>query len=157
MKESVGCGLVFIAFILLRFFLIYPKMWHRLTPILENLFVYSQHILYWGLLIVGLALCFISNINLSFFNFRLFFLCFYTMSLAVLSLKRIPILDNELVTIIGIISFILGLTLFFITSIKHGFITLRTVLSTFLIVRCLMGIEIVITRKTLKHFGRQKE
>ncbi len=150
MKGFIGCILVFIAFVLLRFFFTCPKsLWHRLSPILRNLFFYFQHILYWGLLITGLVLCFLSNIKVGFLTLGCF-LCFYMMSCAVFSLNRIPLLYNELAGLLGIISLILGLTLSFITSIRYGSIAIGIILLIFLVARCLMRIEIVIWEKSQK-------
>lgn len=147
MKGFIGCILVFIAFVLLRFFFTCPKsLWHRLSPILQNLFFYFQQILYWGLLITGLVLCFLSNIKVGFLTFGCF-LCFYMMSSAVFSLNRIPLLYNELAGLLGIISLILGLTLSFITSMQYGFIAIGSILLIFLVARCIMRIEIVIWEK----------
>ncbi len=155
MKGFIGCILVFIAFVLLRFFFTCPKsLWHRLSPTLQNLVFYFQQIVYWGLLITGLVLCFLSNIKVGFLTLGCF-LCFYMMSFAVLSLNRIPLLYNELAGLLGIISFIVGLTLSFITSIKYGFIAIGSILLIFLVARCLMHIEIVIWGKRNQKMTKQ--
>lgn len=147
MNRFIGCISVFMAFVLLRFFFTYPKnLWHRLSPILQSMFSYFQLTFYWGLLIIGLVLCFVANIKTGLLALGCF-LYFYMMSLSVLSLNRIPFLYNKLAGLAGMISLIVGLALSFITSIKYGFIATGCVLLTFLIIRCLMHIEIVITKK----------
>ena len=143
----MGCILVFIAFILLRFFFTCPKsIWNRLNPTSQSIFFYFQQMLYWGLLIAGLILCFVSDIKIGLLTLGCF-LCFYMTSLAVFSTKGIPLLHNELAGLVGIISLILGFVLSFITSLKYGFIAIGSVLLTFLIARWLMRIEIAVMKK----------
>jgi len=87
----MGIFLVFIAFILLRFFFDCPnKVWDRLILIERNLFFYSQQIIYWGLFIAGLLLCFLSAIKIELVTLGCFF---YNISVSLSSLermKRIP-------------------------------------------------------------------
>lgn len=148
----MGIFLVFIAFILLRFFFNCPnKVWNRLTLIERTIFSHSQQIIYWGLLIAGLLLCFLAAIKIGFVTLGCF-LFFYNISVSPDSLgrmKRIPILGNSLAGLIGIILLIIGLILSFLTSLKYGFISLAGVLSSFLILRVLMLIEIKLMKNRL--------
>jgi len=63
--------------------------------------------------------------------------------------KQIPLLRNYLVGLVGIISLILGLILSFITSLKYGFVSVEAILLSFLIVKCLMRVEIELMKKHL--------
>jgi len=144
-----GTFLVFIAFILLRFFFSCPdKTQNRLTVIQRNLFFYLQQIIYWGLLVTGLLLCFLSSIEIGFVILGSF-LFFYNISIISFPTKRIPILGNLLTQLIGIILLIVGLILFFFISWKYGLISLVGVLSCFLILRLLMFIEIEHLKKII--------
>jgi len=148
----MGIFLVFISFILLRFFFNCPdKVWNRLTLIERNLLFYSQQIIYWGLFIAGLLLCFLSAIKIGLVTLGCF-LFFYNILVSPSSLgrmKRIPILGNSLTRLIGIILLIIGLILSFLTSLKYGFISLLGVLSSFLILRVLILIEIKLMKNRL--------
>jgi len=140
--------LVFIAFILLRFFFGCPdRMCNRLTAIQRNLFFYLQFIIYWGLLIIGLLLSFLSSMKLGFVTLGCFLL-FYNISIVSFSTKRIPILGNLLTKLIGIILLIVGLILYFFASWKYGLISLIDVLSCFLILKLLMFIEMEHLKKS---------
>lgn len=154
----MGCGLVFMAFVLLRFFFTCPKnIWNRLSPTLQTLFFYFQQILYWGSLITGLILCFLAATKIGFLTLGCF-LFFYNMSFAfpISPGKQIPLLRNFLVGLIGIISLVLGLILSFTTSLKYGFVSIGAVLLTFLIVKCLMRVEIKLTEKYLIKYHNYK-
>ncbi len=147
----MGPGLVFMAFVLLRFFFTCPKnIWGRLGPTSQSLFFYFQQIIYWGFLITGLILCFLSAIKIGFVTLGCF-LFFYNMSFGFPAFpgKQIPLLRNYLVGLVGIISLILGLILSFITSLKYGFVSVGAILLSFLIVKCLMRVEIELMKKHL--------
>lgn len=138
----IGCGLVLIAFVLLRFFFTCPKsMWNRLNPTLQDLFFYSQHIVYWGLLIAGLVLCFLSGMKIGLLSLGCFLVLYYKSIDNLVIGRRIPFLHNLLAGLIGIISLLLGLILLFITSLKYGFIALGTVLLSVQVVKLLMCLE----------------
>ena len=136
----IGIFLVLIAFILLRFFCIYPnRVWDRLTIIL----FYSQLIIYFGLLIVGLLLCFLSDVKIGLITLG-YFLFIYNVSVASPTAsmeKRIPILGNSLTKLMGLILLIIGLILSFSTSLKNGFIYLGGILVSILILRVLVFLE----------------
>ena len=112
MKGFIGCGLVCIAFVLLRFFFTCPKdIWNRLSPTSQTIFFYSQQILYWGLLIVGLVLSFLSDIKIGFITFGCFLVLYYKSIDYLVSGKGIQLLHNLLAGLAGIISLLLGLML----------------------------------------------
>jgi len=137
----LGILLVFIAFILLRFFFGFPrKVWVNINPNTRSLFFYFQQIIYWGLLIAGLILCFISSMKTGFVILGCF-LFYYNLSINSMRWKRIPLLGNTIAKLLGIIILILGVILFFTVSLKFGIFILGTILLIFFILKLLLRIE----------------
>lgn len=144
MKEFVGCGLVCIAFVLLRFVQPHPTKIHdHLSPTLRQLLYYCEMVSYWGLLIAGLILSFLSDMKLGLITLGCF-LWIYKNSLIhsgpsciapnweFAALYGIPLLANQIAGVVGLISLLLGQILLFIASPKWGFISVGLI---FLIVQ----------------------
>ncbi len=147
----LGILLVFIAFILLRFFFGCPsKIWDGINSTTRNLFFYSQQILYWGLLIAGLILCFISSMKTGFVILGCF-LFYYNLSINSMRYKRITLLGNTIAKLLGKILLILGVVLFFTVSLKFGFFILATILLIFFILKLLLWIEIQVMKTKVEN------
>jgi hypothetical protein len=107
--------------------------------------------MYWGLLIVGALLVFFSSTKIGLITLGCFLLLYnISISSSPVSVgKRIPILGNSISILIGIIMFGIGLILSFSTSWEYGFISLGSVLFSFVILRILILIEIIFEKKRL--------
>lgn len=146
----IGFCLVSVAFVLLRFCFNCPKnIWERLNPTSRNLLFYSQQIIYWGLLITGLVLCFLSSIKIGLLTLGCFLVLYYKSIDYLASGKGIPLLHNLLAGLVGITSLLLGLILSFTTSLKYGLVSIGCIVLSFLIVKCLMIIELNIIQKKI--------
>ena len=147
----LGILLVFIAFILLRFFFGCPsKIGVNINPTTRSLFFYCQQIIYLGLLIAGLILCFISSIKTGFVTLGCF-LFYYNLSINSMRWKRMPLLGNTIAKLLGKILLILGVVLFFTVSLKFGFFVLATVLLIFFILKLLLWIEIQVMKTKVEN------
>lgn len=141
-KAFVGIVLVAVAFVLLRFFYTCPKKLWSFSTTVQNLFFCSQHILYWGMLIVGTVLCFFSDVKIGLLTLGCFLVIYYkSIDYPVLG-RSIPLLHNLLAGLVGLISLLLGLILAFASSLRYGFISVASVLLSILIVKCLMYTEL---------------
>lgn len=150
MKEFMGCGFVCIAFVLLRFVYPHPlEIYNRLGSTLRRLLIDCQLILYWGLLITGLVLCFLSSIKIGLLTLGCFLVLYYKSIDYLASGKGIPLLHNLLAGLVGITSLLLGLILSFTTSLKYGLVSIGCIVLSFLIVKCLMIIELNIIQKKI--------
>lgn len=141
MTTIIGCSLVWLAFVLIRFLFIYPRwLCSKLGRVFGNLLIHFQHILYYGTLVTGLILCFYSGIVIGLIALG-WFLCAYSMSVAKFPMNSIPLLFNPIAVFVGLTSLILGLVLAFAMSMDYGLGSTTIVLSNFLSVRILMFIE----------------
>ena len=147
----LGILLVFIAFILLRFFFsCHSKIGDSINPNIRSLLFYFQQILHWGLLIAGLILCFISSIKTGLVTLGCF-LFYYNLSINSMRWKRMPLLGNTIAKLLGKILLILGVVLFFTVSLKFGFFVLATVLLIFFILKLLLWIEIQVMKTKVEN------
>lgn len=148
----IGILPLFISFILLRFLFGCPdRIWNRLGPFSRKFLFCFQQIIYWGLLIAGLVLCFKYSIKLGVITLG-FFLFFYNFSITSSifgAFKKIPLLGNAIAKLIGIILSFAGIASYFSVSIKSGFISLGIFLLCLLIIKILLHIELQVKKKNL--------
>lgn len=147
-KEIIlDVSLILAAFILIRFLFTCPKrVWNRLGPMSGNVFFWSQQILYWGMLIVGLILTFLSSVQIGLVALGCF-LALYNASVSDMKWKAIPILGNSLVQVTGIVMSIIGIVLCFITSPKLGLFAIAACLVAVVIMNVFMAIERSISKE----------
>lgn len=143
----IGILLVFISFVLLRFLFGCPnQIWERLNSFSRNLFHYSQQIIYWGLLIIGLILCFTSSLQVGLITLGAFLWC-YNFSIKQARWKRIPLIGNALAELLGKIILVVGLFWLFLISLKFGLYALGAVVLSFLITKSFLHFEIEVWKK----------
>lgn len=156
MTAFIGCCLVAIAFVLLRFVLPHPMEICRNNTTLRHVLYYSQEVVSWGLLIVGLILSFLSDIKIGLVILGCFLWVYknsFIMPVVgdILSpFLGIPFLANPVAGLLGFILLVLGLVLIFIASLKCGFIAIGMVCLIVLIVRFLRRIEYKFIRKRVR-------
>lgn len=148
MKEFMGCGFVCIAFVLLRFVYPHPlEIYNRLGSTLRRLLIDCQLILYWGLLIAGLVLSFLSDTKVGLITFGCFVWIYknsfidFNIGYSSVPFYGMPILTNRIAGLVGLISLVLGQILLFITSLKYGFISIGVVFLAVQAVKYLTRIE----------------
>jgi len=145
----LGVFLILIAFVLLRFLFTCPeRVWNRLGPTVRNLFFPLQQVLYWGALVAGLILTFVSSLQIGFVALGCFLLL-YNASVSSMRWKAIPFLGNSVVQLSGIVVFSIGIIFSFIASRKLGFFALAGSLLAVVILNILMGIEKGVLEKKL--------
>jgi hypothetical protein len=132
MNECIGCGLVSIAFVLLRYIMPHFEI---NTSIMRRVFYHCGRMLSFGFLIAGLVLSFLSDVGIG-VTLLGFFLWIYKNSFVGLPsgfrfvdshagwmyarLYGIPILANRFAGIVGFVLYLLGLILMFTASLLRG-------------------------------------
>lgn len=118
----------------------------------RNVFFYCQQIFYWGVLLAGLVITFVSSFRIGLVTFGCF-LVLYNASASSMRWKAIPLLGNSLAQLIGIVLFIVGLILSFIASRRLGFFVLAGSVVAVVILNVLLAIERSLMKKLFKSQG----
>lgn len=91
----------------------------------------------WGLLVLGLIFCFVHSLAIGLLTLGSFLLFYNIFS----QLTGVELLDNPISLLIGMLSLLTGLILFFVSSVRHGFVALGMILFSFLIISIFERIE----------------
>ena len=148
----IGIIFVFVSLILLRFFYKLPeKIWNHSSSTLKTLICTTQHMLYWGLLLTGLVLCFVTSFRIGLTTLGAFLLIYnYSVKWDIDAI--IPILGNILAILLGYALLIIGLVLLFITSVELGFIAIVCIVGSFTVVQ-----QVVNKKEKLRWKKRKRE
>ncbi len=143
----VGLSLIFASFVLLRFLDTCPQStWHRMGSRSRNVFSFFQSVLYWGALIAGLVLTFLSSVQIGLVAFGTF-LFLYNVSVSNMKMKAIPLIGNLLAQSIGLVVLIVGVVLSFVTSWQSGALALAGYVAALVVMNILMAIEMSFIKK----------